>query len=80
MAGSWRPCRTEAKARSLPALQNAQQSAESEEMGGMSEDPKEDRTELPRASGRQTLRSQQAHAGSGSFCQRPAREEDYATL
>lgn len=78
MAGSWGPCRTEAKARKV--LQDTQQPAESEEIEGTrGEDPKEDRTELPGAAGRQILRSQQAHAGSGSFLQRPVCEKDYAT-
>lgn len=49
-------------------------------MGGMrGEDPKDDHSALPGAAGGQILRSQQAHVGSGSFLQRPAREKDYAT-
>lgn len=79
MAGSCSPCRTEAKARK--ALQGTQQSAESEEMGGMrGEGQKKGCTELPGTAETQILHWQEAHAASGSlFLQRPMPEKGYTT-
>lgn len=77
MARSWSPCRTEAKA--SKALQDTQLSQRKWEVCEEKTLRTTDRSALPGAVGRQILRSQQAHAGSGSFLQRPTREKDYAT-